>query len=63
MGVTVIMYRSFEREPPIDLGFKKYSSYPTSYVYSRNKKHDFEVKVPSFCSDIGFDGLNILVES
>lgn len=63
IGVPVILHTSFECGPPDNLGYKAYSDLPVSYVYSASKKEKFEPIVPSFCSDIGFDGLNLLSKS
>jgi len=60
IGVPVILHTSFECAPPNNFGYKVYADLPVSYVYSSAKKLEFEPIVPSFCSDIGFDGLNFL---
>ncbi len=60
IGIPVILYTTFECAPPISLRYKIYAEEPISYVYSKNKNHDFVPRVPTFCSDIGFDGLNHL---
>ena len=58
IGIPIILFTSFESPPPSQLKYKIYSEIPISYVYSKNKNYDFIPEVPSFCSDIGFDGLN-----
>ena len=60
IGVPVILHTSFECAPPNNFGYRVYADLPVSYVYSSTKKLEFEPIVPSFCSDIGFDGLNLL---
>ena len=63
IGVPVILHTSFECAPPGNLGYKVYADLPVSYVYSGATKEEFEAIVPSFCSDIGFDGLSLLNDS
>ena len=58
IGIPIILFTTFECLPPAKLRYKMYADVPISYVYSKNKNHDFVPKVPTFCSDIGFDGLN-----
>ena len=58
IGIPIILFTSCECPPPPQLKYKIYDEIPISYVYSKNKNYDFIPKVPSFCSDIGFDGLN-----
>jgi len=58
IGIPIILYTTFECPPTAKLKYKIYAEIPISYVYSKNKNYDFIPKVPSFCSDIGFDGLN-----
>lgn len=60
IGVPIIIHSSFECGPPDNLGYAVYPDLPASYVYSSAYKKEFEPIVPSFCSDIGFDGLNLL---
>jgi len=59
-GIPVILFTSFESSPPEDFSYKIYTDMPISYVYSKLKNHDFVATVPTFCSDIGFDGYNFL---
>ncbi len=63
IGVPVILHSSFECGPPDNSGYSVYTDLPVSYVYSGANRKEFELIVPSFCSDIGFDGLNLLSES
>lgn len=63
IGVPVIVHSSFECGPPDNLGYNIYADLPLSYVYSGANREEFESIVPSFCSDIGFDGLNFLRHS
>ena len=58
IGIPVLLYTTFECPPPSKLKYKMYANPPVSYVYPKNKVGDFVPQVPSFCSDIGFDGLN-----
>lgn len=58
MGIPIILYTSFESPPSDKLRYKEYSEAPVSYVFSRNKKLEFSTVVPSFCSDLGFDGID-----
>ena len=58
IGVPVLLYTSFESAPPSSLNYKSYAEIPISYIYSKKKDYDFSTEVPSFCSDIGFDGVN-----
>ena len=60
MGIPIILYTSFECPPSGELGYNIYAKLPVSYVYKKSKKGEFTQTVPSFCSDIGFDGLNVL---
>ena len=60
IGVPVVLYSSYEQEPPTKFGYSIYGESPVSYVYSKLKKNKFEPVVPSFCCDIGFDGLNLM---
>ena len=60
LGIPIILYSSFECPPYSGLGYKIYAKLPESYVYSKDKMDNFVPTVPSFCSDIGFDGLNVL---
>jgi len=60
LGIPVILYSSFECPPCSGSGYKIYAKLPVSYVYSKDKMDNFVPTVPSFCSDIGFDGLNVL---
>ena len=63
IGIPVILYSSFEYPPLEDLKYKVYDRLPISYVYSKTKTEEFIPTVPSFCSDIGFDGLNIVQDA
>ena len=63
IGIPVILFTSFEAAPPKDLNYKVYKEEPISYVFSNIKNKDFIPVVPTFCSDIGFDGYNFLKES
>jgi hypothetical protein len=63
MGIPIILYTSFECPPSDELGYNIYVKLPVSYVYSKSKKEEFLPTVPSFCSDIGFDGLNVLQDA
>jgi hypothetical protein len=60
IGVPVILYSSYEQQPSKKLGYSIYGASPVSYVYSKLRKDEFETVVPSFCCDIGFDGLNLI---
>ncbi len=62
MGIPVILFTSFETAPPKGLDYKIYKEEPISFVYSSTKDTDFIPVVPTFCSDIGFDGYNFLKE-
>ena len=58
IGIPVILYTTFECPPPPNLKYKIYEPTPIAYVYSKYKNYDIIPKVPTFCSDIGLDGLN-----
>lgn len=60
LGIPVILYSTFECQPLEHLGYRIYTQAPVSYVYSRAKIKEFTPTVLSFCSDLGFDGLNII---
>ena len=54
---------SFECGPPDNLGYNVYDDLPVSYMYSGANKGEFEPIVPSFCSDLRFEGLTLLNDS
>lgn len=58
IGIPIILFTSFECSPPENLRYRPYKPMPVSFVFSRIKTLDFVPKVPSFCSDISFEGLN-----
>jgi len=58
IGISVVLFTTFEASPPKRLMYRQYKEIPISYVFSKNKNHDFIPNVPTFCSDIGFDGIN-----
>lgn len=58
IGIPVILHTTFECPPLEGLSFKPYKHMPVSFVYSRKKEKDFSLEVPSFSSDISFEGLN-----
>jgi len=63
LGIPIILYSSFESPPLEELRYKVYAKLPVSFVYSKAKTEQFTPTVPSFCSDIGFDGLNVLQDA
>ena len=63
VGVPVILHSSFESAPPRRLGYKAYKDSPVSYVYAQSREEDSSPTVPTFCSDIGFDGLDLLADA
>ena len=62
VGIPVVLHSSLECDPPKNIGYRIYKSQPVSYVYSNDNKAHFDARVPTFCTDIGFDGLNIIKE-
>ena len=58
IGIPIVLFTSFECLPPAQLRYKPYRPMPVSFVYSKKKNIDFIPEVPSFCSDISFEGLN-----
>ena len=58
IGIPVVLYTTFECPPPSHLKYRRYARPPMSYVYSSNRNYEFIPRISSFCSDIGFDGIN-----
>ena len=63
LGVPVILHSSFESPPPERLGYVVYKDAPVSYVYTQSREESFSPMVPTFCSDIGFDGLDLFMDA
>lgn len=58
MGIPIVLHTTFECSPPENSKYKPYQPMPVSYVFSKKRGIDFTTEVPSFCSDISFEGLN-----
>jgi len=58
IGIPIILFTSFECPPPENSNYRPYNPMPVSFVFSKKKSFDFVPEVPSFCSDISFEGLN-----
>lgn len=57
-GIPIILHTTFECPPLKGSSYKPYKNMPVSFVYTRKKEKNFSLEIPSFSSDISFDGLN-----